>query len=697
MADKKSTPSSPGMETETWASPVAGKTSKATPGLQLKADQLEPNAPLHVPGVDTHAPATPGRETTTTRSDYKVDIQKAPGRISYAEAAKEHKDAAGQKARESAGAAKESAADAGQAARESAHAARAKAGQAAEAAKESVSETAEATKSKASEATSAAKETAGAAKEKAAETAQATKEKAGELADSAREQAAHMREVAGQYAEAARERGAEVVDAAKEYAQAAAEKTQEAASAAGETVRSVVETVKEHLPRVERAESTPAERESKALLDEALALAGGTAPPTYIEHRPELYAPPATTTTTPTPSTPTPTPTTTSTSATPVSHLGERAAAEGPYEAARGMVPDTLALDPVRSPPAEHPAGAPDELVARAQRAEQEEVSAQGPLQALTDKVKEAAEYVREHVALPGKNYGSEKHPEWGAQPHLPHPSPGTPPASPGVHEYRALPGDIHIPLLARAVREHVMPGGHEEPAASARDAADAAKRAGSRLAEEARSTADTAEAKAGGAYQTAKDKAGGVAQAAKEGLLHHEDTTRGTGLIHHDPDEDRVGAKASQTYESAADKASGAYDAVAGKASETYQSAADTAKGVYQTAADKASGAYQAAADTVHQVEDKAKWTVEHTKGKRGRLRALVPFLIAANFGYWGAHRILVTGRYAVERSKFEKLHESAEQWRESVTPHTVEEAKLAQGEVPSNTEEILKARGAA
>ena len=28
------------------------------------------------------------------------------------------------------------------------------------------------------------------------------------------------------------------------------------------------------------------------------------------------------------------------------------------------------------------------------------------------------------------------------------------------------------------------------------------------------------------------------------------------------------------------------------------------------------------------------------------------------------------------------EKLHESAEQWRESVTPHTVEEAKLAQGE---------------
>ncbi len=49
-----------------------------------------------------------------------------------------------------------------------------------------------------------------------------------------------------------------------------------------------------------------------------------------------------------------------------------------------GKAPDTASLAPA--------GGAPAEL---AQRAEREEVSAQGPLQAVTEKVKEVAEYVR--------------------------------------------------------------------------------------------------------------------------------------------------------------------------------------------------------------------------------------------------------------------------------------------------------------
>ncbi|GAB4821402.1 hypothetical protein N2152v2_008448 [Parachlorella kessleri] len=648
-------------ELETLATPIAGRTSEASPTLELHGNKLETVIP--VTHQESHAPATPGRD----KSDIKIDLDQAPGTVSYAEAAKEHKDAAGEKARESAAEAKESLKDAGQAAKEGAKAAEAKAGQAVEATKESFSEAAQATKEKASEVAQSTKETA-------SDVAATTQEKASEVAQAAKEKTAQAREVAGEYAEAARERGAEVVDAAKEYAHIAAEKTQEAASAAGETVRSVVDTVKEHLPslpRVERAETSPADRESKALLDEALALATGSAFPTHTERRPELYAAPATTTPASSPATPTPVTTTTpglttSTPTTTTSSSSYVDRGEGPYEAARGMVPDTLALDPSIASGSD----APSDLLARgekkaeallgeAREAVGEAVPA-NPLAAVVDKVKGVAEYVREHLTHPGRNYGEAQQAQQQAQqpaqqqarPGLavarqPHPQPlsASPPASPRVHEYRALPGDVHIPLLAKAVRESLLPS--KEPAASAQEAVDAAKSTGERLAGEAKSALHSAEDKVSDALGTNTSETRSSmrsAEAKTESALHSAQakTQHALGTV-----ED----KTASTYEAAKDKASAAAD----NASGLLQSAEDKAAGLYHSAADSVSGAYHAAADKVQQVEDKAKWAVDHTK---------------------------------------EKLHESAEQWRDSVTPHTVEEAKLAQGEVPSNTEDILRAR---
>ena len=155
------------------------------------------------------------------------------------------------------------------------------------------------------------------------------------------------------------------------------------------------------------AESTPAERESKALLDEALALAGGTAPPTYAERRPELYASPATTATPASspaaapPTTSAPTAPTTATTSSSSSYVDR---GEGPYEVSRGMVPDTLALDPSIASGSDAPSASGDllargekkaeALLGEAREAVGEAVPA-NPLAAVVDKVKGVAEYVR--------------------------------------------------------------------------------------------------------------------------------------------------------------------------------------------------------------------------------------------------------------------------------------------------------------
>ena len=71
----------------------------------------------------------------------------------------------------------------------------------------------------------------------------------------------------------------------------------------------------------------------------------------------------------------------------------------------------------------------------------------------------------REHLTHPGRNYGEPQQAQQTQQtqqgrpaaalvhPSQPQPLSASPPTSPRVHEYRALPGDVHIPLVAKAVR----------------------------------------------------------------------------------------------------------------------------------------------------------------------------------------------------------------------------------------------------
>lgn len=79
---------------------------------------------------------------------------------------------------------------------------------------------------------------------------------------------------AAQAGEVIKEKGAEAYDTAAEHGAIAKEKAEGVVETVENAVSSAVQYVKEHLPPVEHAEPTPAERESQALLDEAAALVG---------------------------------------------------------------------------------------------------------------------------------------------------------------------------------------------------------------------------------------------------------------------------------------------------------------------------------------------------------------------------------------------------------------------------------------
>eukprot|EP00887_Chlorella_sp_A99_P005380 scaffold1.g5380.t1 len=232
------------------------------PHKPARGDQAPP------PPEPAYAPATPGRAPLADEGPRPLvvlasvtgegavpvvpDVERAPGDVTFAEAVKEHKDAAGEVAREM----REESLPAYEAAKTGptpaqaygvgepagAGEAGARAREAHEAAKETARETAAHLKERAAEAGEQAKETAAHLRERAGEAASSAAESAAELGHEARERAT-------QAAQAAREKGGEVVEAAREYAAAAQEK------------------------------ETPEESASLSLLEEAMALAEGTPVP----------------------------------------------------------------------------------------------------------------------------------------------------------------------------------------------------------------------------------------------------------------------------------------------------------------------------------------------------------------------------------------------------------------------------------
>ncbi|EFN53073.1 hypothetical protein CHLNCDRAFT_137371 [Chlorella variabilis] len=497
----------------------------------------------------------------------------------------------------------------------------------------------------------AAKEHGEAAQERAGEMKEAGEHKAGELAESAKHTVADVRQRAEELAEAGRERAAEAGEAAREYTGAARDKAADVAHAMGDSVSQAVEYIKEHLPEVhvERAESSPEERESQALLDEAMAMAGGAPVPIRTEApRPAPSRPAAE----PAPSASAAAPPATipgaeldtepfrayePRTATDVANRAAERAAEV-SEAARAKAAEMVHRTPGSAAAPEHTGGArqaakeaaPDELAARVEREEQ---SAKGPLEALMDTVKSTTDYVKQHVlrSPPGS-------PRAGTPQPAGHPEPEVVvvrrTGSGRVHEYSALPGDLHPAQLARAarvVREKVLhaPAATEATAAEARDATVGGMRA---AGQEIEGTARAATDKAEGAYEQARDTAGSAADAAAAKLdAAKRAVTEGAG-------------RAADTARDTAGRAGDAAREAAGRAEARAGEAGGGARGLHE----KHEGAKAAA---------------------------------------------FAEGR-ATEAER-QELQQGAEHW--NPPPKTPEDAARQAGIIPSDTESLLKQRGGA
>lgn len=85
-------------------------------------------------------------------------------------------------------------------------------------------------------------------------------------------------------------------------------------------------------------------------------------------------------------------------------------------------------------------------------------------------------------------------------------------------------------------------------------------------------------------------------------------------------------------------------------------ETAKDKAAGAAQAVADRVSGAAHGVSDTLAAAGDNARWAVEHTK---------------------------------------EQVHQKADEWQAELTPSTESEARVARGEVPSDTQSVLAAKG--
>ena len=236
----------------------------------------------------------------------------------------------------------------------------------------------------------AAAQHAEAAKEKAAEAGAAAADSAKDAGQATKEKLSQTVEAVQTGAVAAKDSTAEALGAASHYpaetARAAADRASHAAaeakeklSEAGEAVHagvhSTVEFIKQHvhLPRVMHEELTVEERQSRALLDEAMGRSPEDLPKGIDELSLEERRP----------------------SATPTQE--EHVVAAANRATARGLVERANAAVEGAGRTADAALSATPEIRARMEerRAREEEVSAETPLQALAGKVEGAAEYVK--------------------------------------------------------------------------------------------------------------------------------------------------------------------------------------------------------------------------------------------------------------------------------------------------------------
>ncbi|KAL4515528.1 hypothetical protein Ndes2437B_g06963 [Nannochloris sp. 'desiccata'] len=349
----------------------------------------------------------------------------------------------------------------------------------------------------ASEAKNKAVEAGSAAGESASEATLAAKEKLSQATAQATEATKESTKATAQtVADKTHYAGEKVADATA----VAKEKLTEAGETVQTGVHNALEFIKEHLPRVEHEDLTPEERQSKALLDEAMGRPGET---TGLPSEVEVI--------------------------------------EKNRPLAESLVAEGAILDEGGAPePGPESVPLPSELLG----GETEDRSAKGLAEVMGEKAGEAKEYVRR----PGRATTT-------ARPGSPRP--------PVIHEYSALPGDIHIPLVKKALREHVLHRpGHQTTAA------------------------DTTP---GTTTTTARDIPFSPSSSAEEIIA----------------DSKRKAAEATKTAE---EKAAHAAHSVGDTLSEYYHKVADPLTGVLHSAEDKASG-------VLHSIEDKAKWTYDHTK----------------------------------------------------------------------------------
>ncbi|KAL4855902.1 Late embryogenesis abundant protein [Chlorella vulgaris] len=708
--------------------------------------------------------SAPGTPTPSAQVPIKPDVSKAPGTISYSQArgrsadlaAKEHGNKAQSKAGESAEAGKEATKEAAKAvqakAAETGEAAKQKAGEVADKAaetkevvKEKAAETGEAAKRKAGEVADKASETKEVVKEKAAETGEAAKQKAGEVADAAKHAAADARVKAGELADATQEGAAKAGEAAREYTEVAKEKAAGVAQTVGESVSHAVEFIKERLPEVhmERTETSPADRESLALLNEATAMAGGA--PVPIRTPPSETRAPA-----PAAKAPAPASASTATAAGDAPAV-DRSIADLEPAPFRAYEPRTATTAVNRAEQKAHDvseaakkeaselvdatkdfaersldrgaakAGAPDELVIRAEREEQ---SAKGPLAALADAVWGAADYVKQHVLHPPgspRSGLSHRHPS-GVGSSVEEGVVGQPEVavvqrtgSGRVHEYSALPGDLHPAQLAKAakgLREKVMhmPAATEETVAQARDATVGSMRsAGEEIEGTSRAAADAAGTK----LEQVKGAASSVADAAAAKLDAAKDAVSDAAARTADSARDTAAeaqAKGSEIKEAAKDKAAKATTednaaqakrAAEDKAAEAkrameeaYGSAkqsAGNAKGTVEDKAAEAKGAVAGAYDNAKaSAEDAAEAVKERSAGALAAARDTV-----------ASARDSVTGAVQAAEDKakqaFEQTKEGLKQTADNLTPgpESPEDAIRTAGIIPTDTESLLRQRG--
>ncbi|KAL6773835.1 hypothetical protein ACKKBG_A22690 [Auxenochlorella protothecoides x Auxenochlorella symbiontica] len=605
----------------------------SAPGTQV----VEPDAKVQtIPAPETVAPPAP-----KPHKPGKPDVSKAPGDISYAQTVKEGETkttdtSSTTGSKPSGGAARKNKAGEPLSNEPNFNYAQKHAEKAGDKAGEAAQKGKESLHEAGKAAKSAAGESVEAGKQAAGEAAQAAKHKAREVDEAAGEALGHAREAAG-----------EAADAAREYAAAARDKVAEAGDAVYEQAARGVEYIKEHLPTVhvehDEATASAAEQASQDLLADAMALASGDALPA----RPAGLPAPASSYGAPRAAPP---------------NLTARDVVRGGEGAARDAG-DALRSEAERAAGAARRAGRDakdgaqglgDAAASKAREMAPEDLRRRGDREALAD---------GEKPGTVGGLFGAAK----GAASYV------------GAKDGEQGLGDAAASKARDAAPEELVRRGDREALADGEQPGTLGGLFGA-----VKGAAGFVRDKLGGAADTAGAKVHEAEDKLREARLNRPTETESQRAARYATgDSISLSDTAVDAYDSARlrsarspvaaetrDALAGAREGVAsglGAAKDRTLDAKDSLVSGLETAKDKTAGAAQAVADRVagaaHSVtdslsaaSDNARWAVEHTK---------------------------------------EQVQKKADDWQAELTPTTESEARVARGEVPSDTQSLLAAKG--